>query len=340
MVLDLNGVDYGTEAINMAVWEPLKNRLMDELSNGFTLARFGNEIGISEEVITMWLKKDRWLWIPRRAGEPCQAERIERGLTARFEEIDIERTDAKKRHPGFVETSVTKTVLDAFNTAREMAVMVDIAIQPGAGKTSALREYLARCRKEEGFECPIWQVSLSEWGLTPRNVLCQISESLRRSDDSFPPTGDEFAISRWISETTEGRGGLLIVDEAQHLADAKLDHGVRILNGLRTFVDRGLFGIALLNNGEIYRRLAAGKQSHAQLLSRMASWRVASKGVTEHDVDLVMAAWGVTGRAERDWCVKVGTGPGQLRAIVEAFRRSNDRYGLIDIATLTDGRGG
>lgn len=325
--------------IDLVRWETLKNRLADETGRGITLTRIGNEIGASEEELQSWLEQAKWCWTMRRIGEPSRAERIERGLAAHFDELDQQRADARRRDPGFTDTSVMLTLREAFETARTMTVMADIAVPPGAGKTRSMHAYLARCRKEEGFDCPVWHISLNEWGLTPRSILCQIAESVKHRRDHLPGN-DEYTLSRWIAEKTEGRRGLLIIDEAQHLADAKLDHGVRTLNGLRSFVDRGLFGIALLNNGEIYRRLSGSKQAYAQLLSRMSNWRVESAGVTEHDIDLIMAAWGVSGRAERAWCIKAGLGPGQMRAVIEAFRRSSDKYGVIDITTLTAGRGG
>lgn len=149
----------------------------------------------------------------------------------------------------------------------------------------------------------------------------------------FNKSQNDFELDYHIEEKTRGRGGILIIDEAQHLADAKIEHGIRIINGLRRYVDKGLFGIALLNNGEIYRRISGGK--YAQLLSRMQDWRIEIKGVTEHDIDLVMAAWGVSGKDERKWCIKRGMGPGQLRAVVNGFHNALLECDSIDISTLS-----
>lgn len=105
---------------------------------------------------------------------------------------------------------------------------------------------------------------------------------------------DEATICQDIANQTMDKGRVLIVEEAQHLGDAKNLHTMKIFNGLRRFVDAKCFGIVLIGNGEIYRRLKNGQQQHAQLLSRMASFRVVIPGVSDEDVDNVMAAWGVS----------------------------------------------
>nr|WP_124705251.1 AAA family ATPase [Sulfuriferula multivorans]GBL46465.1 DNA transposition protein \ len=323
------------QEIDLERWERLKNRMIDEISNGFTLERIANEAGPAFVAghLEKWAANPEW-WRDGsrgRIGDQSMADKIESVLETYFAGLDADRMEEKKRNPGRVETSVMQSVFKGFKMARRVPAMVDICVPAGAGKTQALDEYINRCRKEEGLDCPVWSVGLSEFGLTTRAVLSMIAanvDSQYRHDKSR----NDFEIDFHIEEKTRGLGGILIIDEAQHLADAKLEHGIRIVNGLRRYVDKGLFGIALLNNGEVYRRISGGK--HDQLLSRMKEWRVEVKSVTEHDIDLVMAAWGVSGKEEREWCVERGTGPGQLRAMVSGFKRSLLDFDVIDISTL------
>ena len=112
--------------------------------------------------------------------------------------------------------------------------------------------------------------------------------------------------------------GLLIIDEAQYISyfsgNIPRPSGMNILNSLRPFVDRGMFGIALLSNGENFKRVTS-KNGSAQLSSRMSIEKLAK--LQESDIDLIMQAYGVSGKQEREWCVKVGMGAGGLRNIIK-----------------------
>jgi DNA transposition AAA+ family ATPase len=316
-------------------WEALRNRLADELSRGFTVARFATETGLMAAQIEAWAVDPSRFRDVFRIGEQSLAERIETSLSSRFRELDAER--AMRRTPGTtrVETSVMLRAMHAFSIARKTPAMVDFTAPPGVGKSQAVDEYIANCRKFEGFMCPVWKVELSEFTLSAKGVLTLIAEQIKRT----PHAGSEFELARHIEDVTEGKNGLLIVEEAQHLADAlNLNSGLRIINGLRRFVDKGLFGIVFVNNGEIYRRLQDGK--HAQLFSRMEAWRVKVDGVTDDDVDKVMAAWGVSGKAERDYCLKIAASRGALRSLTNLFLRTLEEFGSIDMDLMKSVREG
>ena len=322
--------------VDLERWQRLKERLINEISRGRTLEEIANIVGerIFARNLEDWMEDPGWMreGSYTRFGVEAVSVRIETALEKHFDDLDRERGDFLKHPPKGIETSVMKAVLEGFRKARTIPAMVDICVPSGAGKTEAKEEYLARCRKEEGLKCPVWTIELSEFGLTIRDTLEKIVRRIGADHQGFKT---EAEIDHFIEENTRGRRGLLIIDEAQHLADAKIDHGVRIINGLRRYVDKRLFGIALLNNGEIYRRISGGKQKHFdQLFSRMKGWRIEVPGVTENDVDLVMAAWKVSGKDERAWCIRNGMGPGQLRSIVTGFQNSLYEFREINIDTL------
>jgi len=305
----------------LARWEVLKNRLVQEVSRGISVTRIANETGLMAAQIEAWANDPAAFRDAHRViGQPSLAESIESAIETRFAELDAER----KANPARIETSVMLKAMNAFSMARGAIALVDFTAPSGAGKSEAIAEYVARCRREEGFSCPIWVVELDEYSLSSKAVLTMIAEKMK----GVIQTGSEHELARRIETYTEGKGGLLIVDEAQHLGDAQNINGLKIINGLRRFVDRKLFGIALVNNGEIYRRVQAGK--HAQLASRMAAWRVEVGGVTDDDVDRVMAAWGVSGRREREYCIKAAAREGCLRAFTEVFRSALEQWGFID----------
>jgi DNA transposition AAA+ family ATPase len=313
----------------VARWELLKNRLADEISRGFSIARISNETRLRAEVINAWAKDFNFCRESRRIGSESEAVRIEGTLEARFDELDQERAEEKSRNPARISTSVTREVLSAISMARDMVEIVDISAPPGTGKSQGVSEYVAKARKAEGFDCPVWLIEMSEFSLSAKSVLRMIARAcISVNYDGY----DESAMFQEISDKTLGKGGVLIVDEAQHLGDTKNINGLRIFNGLRRFVDAGCFGIVFIGNGELYRRLKSGH--NAQLLSRMSSFRKEIPGVMDDDVDNLMAAWGVSGKAERAFCLKIANGPGALRSLVQVFRRALRDYGAITLATL------
>ncbi len=328
--------------VDMERWQRLTARLADEMARGYSLNRIATEAGISTrrnsysynlpaDRIRAWSTNPEAMRESRYADQLGMADEIEQKLAAWFAELDTERATTQTAAASFVETAVTRKVWDGFERARELCEIVEIAAPPGTGKTCSADQFLAKCRKLEGFDCPVWRITLSEFSLSIKSVLHLIACEVN-PDSINKELPQDFATARLIEDKTEGRGGLLIVDEAQHIGDARLNNGLNILNGLRHFVDRKLFGIALLSNGEIYRRAVGGK--HGQLSSRMEAWRVEVKSVPDEDVDLIMAAWGVSGKPAREWCIKRAKGAGGLRALTNAFRHAAREFGEVNYQTL------
>jgi DNA transposition AAA+ family ATPase len=321
--------------VNIERWEQLTARLADELARGYTLNRIATESGLNTQRghTSVMLAPDRiraWALDPEAMRETryidqiAPADEIEQKLTAWFAAQDAERAESQTAAETFIETAVSRKIWDGFEQARELCELVEIAAPPGTGKTCAAEQYLAQCRKLEGFNCPVWRITLSEFSLSIKNVMNLIAAEVDARGGN-----NDIAM---IEDKTEGRGGLLIVDEAQHIGDTNLISGIHILNGLRYFTDKKLFGIAFLSNGEIYRRVAGAK--HAQLSSRMEAWRVEVKSVPDEDVDLIMAAYGVSGKPAREWCIKKTKGAGGLRALTSAFKLAARKFDAINYQTL------
>lgn len=332
-----------TPTVDMERWRNLTSRLADVMARGYSLNRIAIEAGISThrgfsitslpaDRIREWTIHPEAMRESRYADQISPAEEIEQKLIMWFAERDAEQETAITTIDAYVETAVSRKVWDGFEQARDLCELVEISAPPGTGKTCAGEQYLAKCRKLEGFSCPVWRITLSEFSLSIKSVLQLIAGEINHDRANIEARSD-FSTVSMIEEKTEGLGGLLIVDEAQHIGDASKINGLNILNGLRHFVDRKLFGIAFLSNGEIYRRVAGGK--HGQLSSRMEAWRVEVKSVPDEDVDLIMAAYGVSGKPAREWCIKKAKGAGGLRALTNAFRHALREFGEINHQTLT-----
>jgi DNA transposition AAA+ family ATPase len=331
-------------------WKPLVDRVIDHLNRdqSGTLKDIAEAIGYPVHSLELWLNSNTSFQVlTRTVGMKTTSEKIADALDNYFSALDtVSSNNARIRCPVRVKTTPIRAMIAGMETARALGELVEICAPPGLGKTEAAREYLSTCRKAEGFYCPVWLIALDESCISLKAVFQLICRQIL-SHGHYDPKS-EFSMFNAIMEETKGRGGVLLVDEFQHLADAQKIMGVPILNALRSLVDRGVFGIACLGNGEMYRRLTSGtgrdKGAYTQLLSRMQDFRVEILGLgqgdgtlpalTREDVFEVAAAWGVTGTEEKAWCLKAAAQRGALRIMTNIFRLSLDRHGRIDISTL------
>jgi hypothetical protein len=287
-----------------------------------------------------WSKSSENLRLPSRfTGEPSITEQIEAALEQLFADLDAERA-LRKSNPGFVETSVIRSIVDGFQMSRELCRMAEISTPPGSGKTTAAKHYLSQCQKAEGFECPVWMITLSECNISNRLITWEIIKAITRESGLFdggnPDRASEYGMNERIAQLCSNKlHGLLIIDEAQHIGQFHGNvrpHGLNIINSLRNFCDRGLFGIALLSNGEVYDRTKRSRNS-IQLSSRILPVKV--KKPTENDIDLIMSAWSVSGKLEREISLGLGTGDGGLRTLTDAYRLALHKYGEITYTSIS-----
>ena len=119
-------------------------------------------------------------------------------------------------------------------------------------------------------------------------------------------------IIRRISDT----GGLLIVDEAQHLS-------VQALDSLRSLHDATGIGLALSGNEAIYASMTGGNRAPYldRLFSRIGK-RVKLARATKHDVMALAVSMGVSIEDKKalDFLVEIGNKAGALRSVVKVLR--------------------
>lgn len=338
-----NGEDRVTPE-QIARWEALRNRLADELARGFTLRRIAIDTRLEPAQIEEWAKASTAFRKPSRwCGEPPFAEQIESKVESWFTELDAERNQPGMDKPSFVETGTARDIIAGFQRARALRELVEISAPPGSGKTWAMDHYVARCRKAEGFDCPVWTITLGENKISLKVILGEIITCMEGEKSRYggsyvtDPRETEYQLQHRINERAQGiRQGLVIIDEAQHLGlfnGIVRGNALNIVNGLRELCgDKGVFGIGLLSNGEVY--LQAKKARSVQLSSRIEAWRIEAQRPDADDVEAIIAAWGVSGKSERAYCVKVGTGEGGLRSLTSVFRAARHEYGEISYRTM------
>ena len=336
-------------------WEALKNHALDRMAlRGISLLQLAIETmpqddGVRRNTNTVetWTASiEGWMKDGHKFREPGRyfnqqplAEKIE----AQIEEwLDTQDNEQNKKfsEPCFVATSVATNIIEKIHKARVMQELIEIPAPTGHGKSSAGVQYQLQCRKSEGFDAPVWIITLRETNLTLKILLLEMARAMYASGKSSEHViePDERMEVDMLEKSIErmaiyNPGGVFIFDEANHLGrfiGITRSSGGTIANTLRTFIDRKLFGIALLSNGEIIQR--ARELKSIQITSRITCEKPIK--LTENDILLIMQSWGVSGKKELDWCLKMGMGEGGLRTLVKAFRNSLYDFGKINHDSL------
>ncbi|QIB34781.1 AAA family ATPase [Ancylobacter pratisalsi] len=280
---------------------PSHDALRDEVRalmerEGLTQRHVAEESGIAYGTLTPYMGGTYQGNLARVAGD------LQRWLETRRERS---RTAAVlPAEPDFVLTPTAEEIsgtLSFAQAAQDFAVIVGGA---GIGKTRSIKHYAKRASN-------VWVLTAEDSMKKPSSLLSVLAEDLDVSErrNAF--------LSRAISSRLRGTGGLVVVDEAQHLSTEAFDQ-------LRTTVlDVGECGVVAAGNESMLARLqgSADKraQGFAQLHSRVGMRKVQS-GAKIKDVCLILAAWGITDAQSIALLKAIARKPGALRVMAKVIR--------------------
>ena len=108
-------------------------------------------------------------------------------------------------------------------------------------------------------------------------------------------------------------GSVLIFDHAQLIP-------LSVMEQLLIFPDEYGIALAFVGNTRGYNVLINAKL--AQITSRVAGAHIIVEIPSEEDIDSLLEAWGVAGRAERKFCMMIGKQDGGLRFLSETVREA------------------
>ncbi|QDH13832.1 AAA family ATPase [Formicincola oecophyllae] len=282
--------------------EELVARVAERMSTlGLTLAQVAAQSAIPKSTLAEWragkyrgdvqgvdVKAQRWL-------DACAAgDEVRSALPA---------------VPTFLPLPTSLAWQTVFEYARAAADIGLIAGAPGTSKTMTARHYSETTPR-------VWLVTADASVASPRGILKRLGETL----------GMEGRVTfTALVARLRGTGGLVIVDEAQHLS-------VRALDQLRAVNDLADLGMVWMGN-EPLRAAIEGlgqKGSTAQISSRVGMFKSRSRP-SVHDLNKMITAWGVDDSAVRQALQWIGLREGGLREVTKTLR-----YACL--LALTDGR--
>lgn len=198
--------------------------------------------------------------------------------------------------PDFQETETAKRITSILRFAQTAPDLVVVAGGAGIGKTTTLHHYAAHNPN-------VWIATMDPSTASIHSMSVELAEVLSVSEKS------PARIPRALSKRVEGTGGLLIIDEAQHLDSKSMDQ-------LRSIHDRARIGVALVGNETIYSRLEGEgrKPQFAQLFSRIGMRMTQARPIGS-DICSLINAWGVVDKEEIKFLKAIARKPGALRGM-------------------------
>ncbi|MEL7641029.1 MAG: AAA family ATPase [Solidesulfovibrio sp.] len=198
---------------------------------------------------------------------------------------------------GVVPDALNQGILSAFSLTQELQDMMVITGAAGTGKTSAARHYQ--------------QCARTVWLATMTPASASLAGCLERVARAMGIEGTAHRVSRLdevITARAFGTGGLLIVDEAQHLSVAALE-------GLCRLQDQAQIGTVIMAAKCSQRASPVGRGELASPIGR----HLALERPEEGDVARLLAAWDVPGKV-RELCHWISRQPGALHVLRSILR--------------------
>jgi len=207
------------------------------------------------------------------------------------------RQKMKMEVPDFQLTRAARETLHLMQWARR-GNMVAVASSPGFGKTSTLRQFQADTPQ-------VWVATMAPSTAGVPTMLTTILAAMGDPDARGTPQ----TLSRRIREKVRATGGVIALDDAQHVS-------VKALDELRGIHDVTGVGIVLLGNAGLLQALEGGSRSidHAQIFSRL-SLRIVRNLAYAEDGILLGRAWGIEDEKMLHWLGKLTLKPGGLRGV-------------------------
>ena len=274
-------------------------RVRMEGGKGLSQAVIAREAGVSSSTLSQWMG----------GTYPGNDANVREKLLVWFRAlVQRETTSGLPVGPEFVETATTKRIAGGMRYAQLGPDMVVIYGGAGVSKTKTAERYRRTAPN-------VWLATATPAtaGVTP--VLGVIADAVGIKDRPAAAAALFRAICTRVG--VERAGGLLIIDEAQHLNPQALDQ-------VRAIHDFTGVGIVLMGNEQVYGRMTGGTSRAAyldRLFSRIGK-KIYIKAPVQEDVEEITRAWGITDPACAQQLRDISRRPGSggLRVLHKVLR--------------------
>ncbi len=261
--------------------------------SALTQGKVAKEAGLSPAALNQWLQG-------KYKGDNAELEnKLEKWLSARKRRGEAVKTMPEKG--AYIATPTGERIQAAMNISQALADLLVVFGGAGVGKTISLKHFAT--------------VSPNVWIATMRPDTAGVAACLEEIGEAMGVKLPARAarMSRELSSRMEGTGGLLVIDEAQHMS-------ISAVEAVRSIYDRAEIGLVLCGNESVYARLTGGSRAatFAQIFSRIGK-RLRLSMPTAGDVAALADAYGITGKEERQALTEISQKPGALRAVIKTI---------------------
>lgn len=243
--------------------------------------------------------------------------KVETWLKAQSSRERLKRSVAKA--PDFLELPSAETFMTVFEFCQAGPDMGLITGGAGIGKTTACEQYQKRSPN-------VWVTTCVTTMTSPSSVLNRVRLDIELAE------GRARDLEEDIVRRLRGTGGLLIVDEAQHLRKEGIDT-------LRMLHDRAKIGVVFVGNESLRKRIEGMSRDadFAMIFSRVGMRKKRDRPITR-DIAMLLDAWGVNDRQCRETLRWIALQPGALRQMnkVLSYARMLARGDGRDAETMRD----
>lgn len=276
----------------MNIQQQIKTAISEQKVSQSTIAR---EIGVSAGALSSYLS----------GSYKGDNDKLEQALGA-WLQSQQKRTQELVQAPDFIETATAKQIFNTLEYARLLATFTIVYGASGVGKTKAAEEY-------QHTNQNVWLVTASPARSSLIEILYEMALELNIND----APRRKGRLSRIVAKKLERTGGLMIIDEADHLPYDALEE-IRILQ------ESTNIGFVLIGNDKVYNRLRGGtNQAHefARLWSRVAKKTSIQKS-KKADIKAIADAWqlNTTDQDLMKSLYAIGIAAGGLRALTQYLR--------------------
>lgn len=219
-------------------------------------------------------------------------------------ELQAERAVGLPELPPFIATPTAMRIRGLLVLAQRGGITV-AATGPGTSKTMTMDDYRASVAN-------VWVATMKP---TTKTLAAMTTEVLRAIGGEVK-NGWVRQMSAQVQSLVIGKGGLIVIDEANHLDFESIEE-------IRAWHDLTGVGICLLGNEELIATIRGGARGHAfsRLNSRITASHLQDLPQRE-DIDMYLDAWGVTEETMRHLLMQVGRTPGngglrEIRQLLE-----------------------
>ncbi|MFT8896737.1 MAG: AAA family ATPase [Acetobacter sp.] len=279
--------------------------------DGLSAASVGNLSGIGVSTMRAWLNDSY-------TGRVDNVNaKVETWLKSQASRDRMKRAVVKA--PEFLDLPSADTFMTVFEFCQAGPDMGLITGGSGIGKTSAAEKYQKRSSN-------VWVMTCVPTMTSPGSVLNRVRIDIELAE------GRARDLEEDIVRKLRGTGGLLIVDEAQHLRKEGIDT-------LRMLHDRAKIGVVFVGNESLRKRIEGMSRDvdFAMIFSRVGMRKKRDKPITR-DIAMLLDAWGVVDQECRATLRWIALQPGALRQMTKVltYARMIARGADREVETMRD----